>query len=110
MGTHDRFVAVKPEDTIDIESERAAPQFTPLGRLEFEPTACPVCGGHEIGRRLQKTVKDVDLHFGVCASCDTLYANPRLTVESLGTLYGSQEFFEGRENNLNYYSFLKHFS
>ena len=46
------------------------------------------------------------MHYGVCTRCATLYANPRLTVDSLRTLYGSEEFFEGRENNLNYYSFL----
>ena len=32
--------------------------------------------------------------------------NPRMTVDSLRTLYDSEEFFEGREENLNYYSFL----
>jgi SAM-dependent methyltransferase len=51
-------------------------------------------------------VQDVEMNYGVCAKCATLYANPRLTVDSLRTLYGSEEFFEGRENNLNYYSFL----
>ena len=86
--------------------EQGAPQFHPLGTLEFEPTACPVCGAHEVGKQLRKTVQDVDMHYGVCTKCNTLYANPRLTVESLRTLYGSEEFFEGRENNLNYYSFL----
>ena len=29
-----------------------------------------------------------------------------MTVESLRTLYDSEEFFEGKEQNLNYYSFL----
>ena len=82
------------------------PQFKPLGVLEFEPTACPVCGDHEVGRRLHKRVQGVELHFGVCTTCATLYTNPRLTVDSLRTLYGSEEFFEGREGNLNYYSFL----
>ncbi len=65
-----------------------------------------MCGGHEVGKRLHKTVQDVDLHFGVCATCSTLYADPRMTVESLRTLYDSEEFFEGKEANLNYYSFL----
>jgi len=46
------------------------------------------------------------MHYGVCTGCGTLYANPRLTVDSLRSLYGSEEFFEGREDNLNYYSFL----
>ena len=46
------------------------------------------------------------MHFGVCARCATLYANPRLAVDSLQKLYGSEEFFEGGQDNLNYYSFL----
>jgi len=46
------------------------------------------------------------VHFGLCTGCGTLYANPRVTVGSLRTIYASQEFFEGREENINYYSFL----
>ena len=88
------------------EPEQSAPRFQPLGALEFEPTACPVCGGREVGKRLHKTVQGVEVHFGVCTGCATLYANPRLTVESLRTLYDSEEFFEGKAENLNYYSFL----
>jgi SAM-dependent methyltransferase len=66
-----------------------------------------VCGATEVGRRVQKTFQDVELHFGTCTTCSTLYANPRMTVESLRTLYDSEEFFEGKENNLNYYSFIE---
>ena len=91
---------------MDHEPEQELPRFKPLGALEFEPTACPVCGEHELGRQFQKSYHAVDLHFGVCAKCATLYLNPRLTVDSLRTMYGSEEFFEGQENNLNYYSFL----
>lgn len=65
-----------------------------------------MCGASEVGRRVRKTFQDVELHFGVCSTCSTLYANPRMTVESLRTLYDSEEFFEGKEQNLNYYSFL----
>jgi SAM-dependent methyltransferase len=65
-----------------------------------------VCGATEVGQRVEKTFQDVQLHFGVCVECSTLYANPRMTVESLRTLYDSEEFFEGKEENLNYYSFL----
>jgi SAM-dependent methyltransferase len=97
---------VRPEDNIAVEPDQGGPQFKPLGALEFEPTACPVCGEHKVGRELRKTYQDVELHFGVCTTCATLYANPRLTVGSLRTLYGSEEFFEGRQDNLNYYSFL----
>ena len=88
------------------QPRQGAPQFKPLGALEFEPAACPVCGQREISRRLEKTYQNVELRFGLCASCDTLYANPRLTVDSLRTLYSSEEFFEGRQQNMNYYSFL----
>jgi SAM-dependent methyltransferase len=65
-----------------------------------------VCSSTRIDRRLHKTVQGIEMQYGLCTTCNTLYANPRLTVESLRTLYGSEEFFEGRENNLNYYSFL----
>lgn len=88
------------------QSEQVRPQFEPLGALEFEPTDCPVCGERTFGRRLDKTFQNVELHFCVCAACGTLYMNPRLTVDSLRTIYGSEEFFEGRQKNLNYYSFL----
>jgi SAM-dependent methyltransferase len=91
---------------MDVGPDEGAPQFKPLGQLEFEPAACPVCGRTGIGKRLQKTVQGIDVHYGFCSSCQTLYTNPRLTVDSLRTLYGSQEFFEGGEENLNYYSFL----
>ena len=94
------------EDTINAEPEPGSPQFEPLGALEFEPTTCPVCGATEVGRALHKTVQGVEMHYGVCTNCATLYTNPRLTVDSLRTLYDSEEFFEGGENNLNYYSFL----
>jgi SAM-dependent methyltransferase len=88
-----------------MESQNG-PEFQPLGSLEFEPTACPVCGGQATTRRLRKSFQGVDLHFGVCAACKTLYSNPRMTEQSLHTVYDSEEFFEGREANLNYYSFL----
>lgn len=65
-----------------------------------------MCGERDITRKLQKSYHDVDLHFGFCAKCATLYANPRLTFDSLQRLYSSKEFFEGRQDNLNYYSFL----
>ena len=29
-----------------------------------------------------------------------------MTADSLGTIYDSKEFFEGREKSVNYYSFL----
>jgi SAM-dependent methyltransferase len=92
--------------TIDHERSQDAPRFKPLRELDFEPTSCPVCGEREISRQLRKTYLSVPLRFGFCANCDTLYANPRMTVDSLRTLYGSKEFFEGRQENLNYYSFL----
>jgi len=94
------------DTALNEDSAEAAPQFEPLQSLEFEDTVCPVCGATDVGKRLRKTMQGVELHFGVCAKCETLYANPRLTVDSLRTLYDSQEFFEGGENNLNYYSFL----
>jgi SAM-dependent methyltransferase len=77
-----------------------------LGSVEFEPTTCPVCGRAEVGKQLDKTVHGIHVHFDVCTNCETLYANPRATVASLRNIYDSEEFFEGREDNINYYSFL----
>jgi SAM-dependent methyltransferase len=91
---------------MNAESEQDAPHFKALGTMEFEPTACPVCGATTVGKRLTKTVQGIEAHYAYCTVCNTLYTNPRLTVESLERLYGSQEFFEGKEDNLNYYSFL----
>jgi SAM-dependent methyltransferase len=88
------------------EPDQNEPQFEPLGSFEFESCSCPVCGRHDIGKQLTKTVQGTEMHFGFCAGCSTLYANPRLTSESLKMLYASSEFFEGAEDNLNYYSFL----
>lgn len=90
-------------------SESAAdrgPEFSPLGALEFEPTSCPVCGGTEVRKPFHKDFQGVRLHFATCTGCETLYQNPRMTVDSLRTIYDSEEFFEGREKNVNYYSFL----
>jgi SAM-dependent methyltransferase len=82
------------------------PEFEPLGALQFEPTTCPVCAEDDMRRPFGKRFQDVELRFGTCGRCGTLYSNPRMTVDSLRTIYGSAEFFEGREKNLNYYSFL----
>jgi SAM-dependent methyltransferase len=88
------------------ERDQNAPQFEPLGAFEFESCSCPVCGRNDVGKRLTKTVQGVEMHFGFCVGCSTLYSNPRLTRDSLKMLYSTSEFFEGAEDNLNYYSFL----
>jgi SAM-dependent methyltransferase len=97
----------EPEAVINAgRPEPEEPQFERLGTVEFEPTRCPVCGADEAGRPLEKTVHGMQIRFVHCAKCRTLYANPRVTVDSLRTIYDSEEFFEGREDNINYYSFL----
>jgi SAM-dependent methyltransferase len=83
-----------------------APEFDNLGALQFESTACPVCGHDQIGKRLEKTFQGIFVKYGQCTRCKTLYTNPRLTVDSLQRLYNSKQFFEGKQENLNYYSFL----
>lgn len=88
------------------QHDARSPEFSPLGTLEFEPTTCPVCGGSQIRKPFEKDFQGVRLHFGTCTTCETLYQNPRMTVDSLRTIYDSKEFFEGGENNVNYYSFL----
>ena len=86
--------------------DQNTPSFERLGKLEFETTVCPVCGASNFSRELRKVVQGIEMHFRFCAVCLTLYANPRMTVDSLRTLYSSEEFFEGGADNLNYYSFL----
>lgn len=88
------------------DSASGRPDFSPLGVLEFEPTSCPVCHGTTVRRPLRKEFQGVRLQFGTCTGCGTLYQNPRLTVGSLRTVYDSEEFFEGHQKNVNYYSFL----
>ena len=88
------------------DSQHDGPRFENLGPLEFEPTFCPVCGDRDVRRKLHKVVQGFEMHYALCSNCSTLYANPRLTRRSLENLYSSAEFFEGSENNLNYYSFL----
>ncbi|RYP88013.1 class I SAM-dependent methyltransferase [Nocardioides guangzhouensis] len=82
------------------------PEFRPLTELEFEPTSCPVCGATGVTKPFEKDFQGHRLRFATCTSCGTLYQNPRMTVDSLRTIYDSEEFFEGREKNVNYYSFL----
>ena len=68
-------------------SDQNTPSFERLGKLEFESTACPVCGATEIGRELHKVVQGIEMHFRFCAVCSTLYANPAhdrgLTADSV---------------------------
>jgi len=45
--------------------------------------------------------------YAACSSCGSLYANPRVSEASLRNLYASREFFEGKQDNINYYSFLE---
>lgn len=82
------------------------PEFRPLVELEFEATACPVCGASEVRQPFSKEFRGYQLHFATCVECSTLYQNPRMTVDSLRTIYDSEEFFEGRGKSVNYYSFL----
>jgi SAM-dependent methyltransferase len=94
------------EDMMGQDAAAGPPDFSPLGPWVFEPTACPVCGGEQVRAPFEKDFQGVRLHFGTCTTCETLYQNPRLTVASLRTVYDSADFFEGREKNVNYYSFL----
>ncbi|MGH3336878.1 MAG: hypothetical protein ACRDOZ_13740, partial [Nocardioides sp.] len=74
-------------------SDQGLPEFEQLGDMVFEPTACPVCGDTETRRPLRKKFRGHTLHFGTCTSCETLYMNPRMTRESLRTVYDSEEFY-----------------
>jgi SAM-dependent methyltransferase len=94
------------ETTMNDLAGPGNPDFSPLGEIEFEPTACPVCGETTVRKPFVKDFQGESLHFGTCTRCATLYQNPRMTVDSLRSIYDSEEFFEGREKNVNYYSFL----
>jgi len=82
------------------------PQFEKLRPIEFEPVCCPVCGADDYDRVYEKPYHGYTMRFCKCRRCNTLYANPRMTKESLPNLYASEEFFEGKDNSVNYYSFL----
>ncbi len=83
-----------------------SPQWQPLGDVNFEPTNCPVCQAKEFRPKFEKRIRERLMRYVICRSCDTLYANPRATRQSLQQIYASREFFEGGEDNINYYSFL----
>jgi SAM-dependent methyltransferase len=91
---------------MSAQPDEESPRFKQLGKLEFEPTNCPVCGSQKSAKHLDKTVQGIDMRYHYCSDCSTLYANPRMTVPSLKVLYASEEFYEGGAENLNYYSFL----
>lgn len=91
---------------MDQDATDVYPELEPLGSLEFEPTTCPVCAATGVRGQFEKDFQGHRLRFGACEECRTLYQNPRMTVDSLQTIYDSEEFFEGRERNVNYYSFL----
>jgi SAM-dependent methyltransferase len=81
------------------------PSFDSLKPLVFEPTACPVCGHDDAESRYTKRIREYTMHYVSCRHCNTLYANPRVSRASLPNLYASREFFEGKDDNINYYSF-----
>ncbi len=82
------------------------PQFESLQPVEFEPTNCPVCQNREFSKGYSKTIIGYPIKYVKCRSCASLYTNPRVTDKSLKNIYASSDFFEGKDNNLNYYSFL----
>lgn len=87
--------------------EEPRPQFEQLKALEFEPTTCPVCGADRPRPRYRKRIRGYLMSYVSCGSCSSLYANPRATEESLRSIYNSWNFFEGKQDNINYYSFLE---
>ena len=83
------------------------PQFEQLGKLVFESTNCPVCHSDDSIFMYSKKIREYTMTYVKCNQCQTLYTNPRATVESLRNLYASENFFEGKEDNVNYYSFIE---
>ena len=83
-----------------------APEWQELGDIEFEATSCTVCGSGRYEQRYKKMLRGYEMSYVICSDCDTLFANPRATEDSLSRIYSSMEFFEGKQENINYYSFL----
>jgi len=90
-----------------VDASTPKPQFEELGAIEFEPTHCPVCGEAESRLVYSKRIHGYRMSYVGCVFCNTLYANPRATEDSLRRIYASWNFFEGKEDNINYYSFLE---
>ena len=86
---------------------KTKPVFEELKTIEFEETNCPVCGRDEFTPRYKKNILNYEMNYVLCNHCDTLYANPRASEKSLRNIYASENFFEGKEDNINYYSFIE---
>ena len=83
------------------------PKFETLRKIEFEHTLCPVCESVDATPKHVKKILDYVVRYSQCNVCNALYMNPRVTEKSLKNIYACENFFEGKEDNINYYSFLE---
>ncbi|MGH7973297.1 MAG: class I SAM-dependent methyltransferase [Limisphaerales bacterium] len=83
------------------------PRFEQLKTVHFEETCCPVCGSRQETRNYQKRIRSYTMRYATCAACGSIYANPRATAESLRNIYASEDFFEGKGKQINYFSFIR---
>ena len=86
-----------------------APNWQPLGELDFVPGPCPICKSPDGVALHKKTVAGFNIEFSRCTSCDALYARNRATAESLRRIFSSRDFFAAGQpggDNIDYFDFI----
>ena len=73
------------------------PTWQPMGEIQFEETSCPICHSDNGILRYTKNIRGYPMKYYICSQCCALYANPRVSSDSLKKIYGSADFFEGGE-------------
>ncbi len=78
-----------------------------LTKIEFVSTPCPVCKQEVSTLKYVRPIKGYTMKYYICSNCNALYANPRITVESLRSLYASSSYFQGGDDdNFDYSDFI----
>lgn len=84
------------------------PQFTGLKTIRFErKDSLPRLWIQGRKEEIPEKIREYWMTYVHCAGCGSIYANPRATVESVKNIYASEEFFEGKGKQINYFSFIK---
>lgn len=87
----------------------AAPNWQPLGELNFVPGPCPICRSPDGDALYKKTIAGFNMEFWRCTACDVLYARNRATIESLRRIFSSKDFFaagQPGDDNIDYFDFI----
>jgi len=86
-----------------------APDWLPLGQLQFTERGCPICNS-EVGRPLyEKKVAGHVMHFWSCVGCNAIFARNPVAAASLKNLFGSKEFFASESpggDDIDYFDFI----